>query len=388
MIKMNAKQRFLNVLAGKKTDRLPVTTHHLMPSFLANYMGGISDQDFFDYFGLDPIKWVITHTYEASKGEFFDPMQDEIGFLEARRICTDNWRFSSEDIPGQAYPTKRLNIITPVKTLSMVLQSDVHTTWLHEHIIKEKSDIDIIARYMPAPKCDVDAINKVADDFGKRGLVRGHIPCFDGFGQPGCWQDASCMFGIENLIVSTFMDPEWVHTFLKVLQERKRIFIESLKGAKYDILELGGGDASTTVISPDIFNEFVAPYDAPLISAAHKAGQRIVYHTCGGMMPILEDIAAMKPDAMETFSPPAMGGDTRLEEAKQRIGEKVCMIGGFDQFHFFTGCTEAETRKEVRRCFEVAGKNGGFILSPSDHFFEADLNLIKAFADEARQCTY
>ena len=63
------------------------------------------------------------------------------------------------------------------------------------------------------------------------------------------------------------------------------------------------------------------------------------------MMPILEDIAAMKPDAMETFSPPAMGGDTRLAEAKKRIGDKVCMIGGFDQFHFFTGCTEAETRQ-------------------------------------------
>ena len=72
-------------------------------------------------------------------------------------------------------------------------------------------------------------------------------------------------------------------------------------------------------------------------------------------MPILEDIAAMKPDAMETFSPEAMGGDTILSEAKKRIGEKVCMIGGFDQFHFFTGCTEEETRKEVRRCFEAAG---------------------------------
>jgi len=385
---MNAKQRFLNVLAGKKTDRLPVTTHHLMPSFLEKYMGGISDQNFFDHFGLDPIRWIIAHTYDASKGEFFDPSQGEIGFLEARRICTDDWRFSSEDITDQAYPTKRLNIITPVKILSMVLQSDTHTTWLREHIIKEKSDIDIIARYMPAPKCDVDAINNAADDFGERGLVRGHIPCFEGFGQPGCWQDASCMFGIENLIVSTFMDPKWVHTFLKILQERKKIFIESLKGAKYDILELGGGDASTTVISPDIFNNFVAPYDAPLIAAAHEVGQKIVYHTCGGMMPILEDIAAMKPDAMETFTPIGMGGDMVLEEAKRRIGEKVCMIGGFDQFHFFTGCTEVETRREVRRCFEAAGTNGGFILCPSDHFFEADLKLIKAFAEEAKQCIY
>lgn len=385
---MNSKQRLQNALERKKTDRLPVTTHHLMPSFLKNYMNGISDQDFFEYFGLDPIRWSIAHTCDTNKGEYFDPTHTEIGFLEARRICTDSWRFSSEDISGKAYPTKRLNIITPVKTLSMVLQSDEHTTWLTEHVIKEKSDIDILAKYMPAPKCDVNAINESADEFGDRGILRGHIPCFDGFGQPGCWQDASCMFGIENLIMETFMDPQWVHSFLSLLQERKMIFIESLKGAKYDILELGGGDASTTVISPDIFSTFVAPYDAPLISSAHKAGQKISYHTCGGMMPILEDIASMKPDAMETFSPPAMGGDTILEEAKRRIGDKVCMIGGFDQFHFFTGCSEADTRREVRRCFEAAGNNGGFILSPSDHFFEADLKLIKAFAEEARECNY
>jgi uroporphyrinogen-III decarboxylase len=385
---MNSKQRFLNVLSRKKTDRLPVTTHHLMPSFLKSHMNGISDQEFFDYFGLDPVKWMIAHTFDASKGEYFDPDQGEIGFLEARRICTDNWRFSSEDILGLAHATRRLKIVTPEKTLSMVLQSDEHTTWLNEHVIKEKSDIDILAKYMPAPKCDVDAINKVSDEFGDRGLMRGHIPCFDGFGQPGCWQDAACMYGIENLIMATFMDPQWVHAFLKLLQARKMIFIESLKGARYDILELGGGDASTTVISPDIFNEFVAPYDAPLIEAAHKARQKISYHTCGGMMPILEDIASMKPDAMETFSPPAMGGDTILDEAKKRIGDRVCMIGGFDQFHFFTGCSEQVTKNEVRRCFEAAGTDGGFILSPSDHFFEADLKLIKAFADEAKQCIY
>jgi uroporphyrinogen-III decarboxylase len=83
-----------------------------------------------------------------------------------------------------------------------------------------------------------------------------------------------------------------------------------------------------------------------------------------------------------------MGGDADLAEAKRRIGDRVCLIGGFDQFHFFTGCTASETRAEVRRCFEAAGDGGGFILSPSDHFFEADLTLLEAFADEARRCVY
>jgi len=137
-----------------------------------------------------------------------------------------------------------------------------------------------------------------------------------------------------------------------------------------------------------MFDEFVAPYDAPLIEEAHRAGQRIVYHTCGGMMPILEQIAAMQPDAMETFTPRDMGADVDLAEAKRRIGDRVCMIGGFDQFHFFIGCTPEETRAEVRRCFEAAGGGGGYILSPSDHFFDADPALLHAFVDEARRCVY
>ena len=80
--------------------------------------------------------------------------------------------------------------------------------------------------------------------------------------------------------------------------------------------------------------------------------------------------------------------DVDLAAAKQRIGHRVCMIGGFDQFHFFIGCSADDTRREVRRCFEAAGDGGGFILAPSDHFFDADPMLIQAFADEARRCVY
>jgi len=385
---MNSKERLLKALNREVPDRLPVTTHHVMPSFLDNYMEGTDTPGFFEHFGLDPIHWAIAYAPDTDLGEYHDPDHQEPGFLEARRICSDQWQFKVETLKNTDYFTQRFNIITPGKTLSMVLQSDAHTTWVAEHLIKEKSDIDLIARHMTRPKCDVAAINEAADQFGSRALIRGHIACFDGFGQPGCWQDFSCLYGSTNLIMASMEDPAWVHAFLEVLRERKNTYIHSLKGARYDLLELGGGDASTTVISPDLFNEFVAPYDAELIASAHEAGQKIVYHTCGGMMPILEDIAAMKPDAMETFTPEGMGGDARLAEAKSRIGDKVCMIGGFDQFHFFTGCSEEETRREVRRCFGEAGGDGGYILSPSDHFFEADLTLLEAFADEARKCIY
>ena len=106
------------------------------------------------------------------------------------------------------------------------------------------------------------------------------------------------------------------------------------------------------------------------------------------MTPILENIADMNPDAMETFTPASMGGDVILKEAKKRTGDRICMIGGFDQFHYFTGSTQEETRKVVRKCFRYTGQDGGYILCPSDHFFDADGELIHAYTDEARKCTY
>jgi uroporphyrinogen-III decarboxylase len=106
------------------------------------------------------------------------------------------------------------------------------------------------------------------------------------------------------------------------------------------------------------------------------------------MMPILEQIADTGTDAMETFTPPAMGADVNLAEAKRRIGDRVCMIGGFNQAHYLIDCPPEATRAEVRRCYEEAGPGGGYILAPSDHFFDADPALIQALVDEAYQCTY
>ena len=368
----------LKALNRDVPDRLPVTSHHIMRYFLDRYLGGVNDLDFFDYFGMDAYTWLV-------------PICGTPGVSwvdESGRMQSEKWRIECQEVATGTFPGKRFTVSTPKGQLTAEIQKNEYTEWMTERPIKRKSDIDLLAEYLPTPSCDRDAVNARAAEFGERGLVRGHIPCFDLYGQPGCWQDAACLVGIERLILESYDDPAWVHELLGILQRRKLDYIRTLQSADYDLLELGGGDASSTVISPRIFDEFVAPYDSTLIQAAHEAGQRIVYHTCGGMMPLLERIAGMGPDAMETFTPVGMGGDVDLRQAKRRIGDKVCMIGGFDQFHFFINNTVENTRAEVRRCFKEAGGGGGFILSPSDHFFDANPVLIAAYADEARHCLY
>lgn len=358
-----------------------------MRSYMDKYFPGKADADFFATFGLDPICWIQAHRPDLPAGAAYEAGQVP-GFLEAQRIVSPTWRFEHAGVPGREYATTRHAIITPRKTLTLELQSNEFTAWVSERLIKDKSDIDLIAEFAPQPLCDVAAINRCSDAHGSTALIRGNINCFDLYGQPGCWQDACVLYGVEEMILATYDDPEWVHTFLGILRDRKVRFADSMKGARYDLIEHGGGDASSTVISPKVFDEFVAPYDRDVIAHARAAGQRVVYHTCGGMMPLLERLVGLGANALETFTPPAMGGDMDLAAAKRRIGDKVCFIGGFDQNRFFTTATPEETRAEVRRCFQEAGGGGGFILSPSDHFFEARPELLHAFADEARKCTY
>lgn len=385
---MKAKERFLKALERKIPDKLPVTTHHVMPYFLDKYMGGISDQEFFDYFRLDPVLWIAAHKPLKDEDFICDSGKEYTDCPAPALIGSDNWKYTITKLSDPRYHTLRYEIKTPRKTLSMTLQNAPHTSWVSERLIKDKKDIEVFEEFAPFSICDVKIVNKKAREFGERGLVRGTIPGFDVYGQPGCWQDAAVLFGIEELIMETFTDPDWVHTFLNILKQRKKTYIQSMKEAEFDLIEHGGGDASSTVISPKIFDKFIAPYDSELIEEAHEAGQRIVYHTCGGMMPLLERIADMEPEAAETFTPEALGGDADLKEAKKRIGKRLCMIGGFDQFHYFKNCSPQATRKEVRRCFEEAGQEGGYIIAPSDHFFDADIENIKAYAEEAGKCVY
>lgn len=183
---MTSRQRMLAALSGQKPDCLPVTTHHIMPSYLARYEGGITAEQFFGKYGFDAIDWALPHACGAAPGDRFDPTQGEPGFLQSRRIISDQWRITEEALPQGAYQAIRYTVHTPGGQLTCTLESNEHTSWVTEHLIKEKRDIELLARYQTAPLCDREAIEREARRFGDRGIIRGHIPSSDIFGQPGC----------------------------------------------------------------------------------------------------------------------------------------------------------------------------------------------------------
>jgi uroporphyrinogen-III decarboxylase len=371
---MNSKERLMLAIRGEKPDRLPATVHQWQGYHLETAMGGISDLEAFRVTGLD-----AQIQYFQDMGQFW------LVDADMSKLNTLMWRDEVESVSRD--PDNRIahhTISTPNGTLTYKTAGDRKTTWITEYLIKHEEDVELIRRYMPVPRLDLAPIAARHDAIGDAGILRGFV-----WGdQAGCWQHAACLMDITELIYAAMDRPAWVHELLGILLEKKLQFIETMKGARFDLIETGGGSASSTLISPALHRDFCLPYDRKMHDALHALDFPVTYHTCGGNRGIEELVIANGADAWETVAPPSVGGNQEPWELKEKVGSRIALIGGVDQFNTLTTGGKEEIRSTVHRLFETVGHDGGYICSCSDHFFETPVENLIAFADAAKECIY
>ncbi|MCI0512216.1 hypothetical protein L0128_03290 [candidate division KSB1 bacterium] len=366
---LTSRERLLTAIHNEKPDHLPCQVHSWMDYYLKTYLGGRDQFEAYAYFpGMD---WVIyagpEFIYDAA-----DQARWQIKTIELGTDADGNHHWREE-------------IQTPGGVLTQSHSSNAITGWTTEYLIKSEADFELFHKYIPLPvKIDWTPILEIKERIGMRGIVRGG---FFGFGQGSPWQDFCINFGTEEAIMAALDCPDWVHHVLNSMLEKKLMVIERTPKIELDLVETGGGAGSSTVISPKLHREFCLPYDQKQHAALHTRGTKIVYHLCGGLMPLLETVAENGADGLETMTPPSLGADCNLAEAKRRVGHKLFFIGGFDQNAGFEHGNVEIAAQLVREC-HVACPNGGYICSPSDHFFHGDPRNIQAFVDAANACVY
>ncbi len=371
---MTSKERMMCALHGEKPDRLPVTVHQWQGYHLDKYLGGATPLEAFRRFGMD-----AAVQYFEDMGQFW------LVDADYSRFSTPEWRDVVTVISSD--PDSRINhhvVLTPGGTLTYKTAGDRKTTWITEYLIKHDEDIDLIRKYMPVPSLDPSPLARLYDQVGDAGIVRGFV-----WGdQAGCWQHAACLMDITELIYRAVDRPEWVHELLRILLDKKLQFVESMRGAAFDVVETGGGAASSTVISPELHREFCLPYDRQLHDALHALRFTVTYHTCGGTRGIEELIIQNGADASETLAPPSIGGNQEPWEVKEKVGGRIALIGGLDQHSVLTEGSDAEITAQVETLFRRVGQGGGYILSCADHFFETPLSNLAVYARAAAACRY
>jgi uroporphyrinogen-III decarboxylase len=366
---MTGRERMLTALANGRPDRLPCQVHGWMGYYLEHYLGGCDSWEAYERFGLDYAIYV-SPTYE------FDDAQLAEWRVERRDAGTD--------ADGNRLWEER--VTTPGGVLhSAGAVSDI-TGWTTEHPLKSREDIELWLTHRPRPvRADLAPVREAAERLGERGILRSH-PFSPGQGSP--WQSFCTQYGTEEAIYLAMDEPAYLHSVLdRICAETVRV-TGLWEGTPADLVEVGGGAGSSTVISPDLYREFGLPYDQRQNRAFHDLGLKVVNHFCGGLMPMLELVVASGADGLETMTPPAMGGDCDLAEASRRVGADLFFIGGFDQNAGFEHGTPETVRRLVRECFAATRDHAGYICCPSDHFFHGDPANLQAFAEACRNCTY
>ena len=130
-----------------------------------------------------------------------------------------------------------------------------------------------------------------------------------------------------------------------------------------DVVRVGA--ASTAVLGPRLFEAFVLPWHRRMSTAIRESRGLSILHCCGHVSAMLESFATAGWDGLEPLTPPPLG-DTTLRDAWRRIGGRICLKGNLDPVHLMRFGTPEMVAREARRCREIGGRKGGFILSVAD----------------------
>lgn len=366
---MTSRERMLTALNNGRPDRLPCQVHGWMNYYLQHYLGGMDWWQAYARFGLDYALYVSPRNIYAD------------GDLA-------NWRRERRDLGTDADGTHAWSetIHTPKGDLHSAGAWNAITGWETEHVIKSVRDFELWNAFYPVPVAvDFTALRETKERLGDMGIIRSH-PFSPGQGSP--WQSFCTMMGTEQAIMLGMDEPATLHQMLDAILQKTLKATALWAGTPADMVEVGGGAGSSTVISPSFYREFGLPYDQRQNQLFHEIGLKVVNHFCGGVMPMLELVVESGADGLETMTPRAMGGDCDLAEASRRVGDRLFFIGGFDQNAGFESGTPERARALVHACFEATKDHAGYILCPSDHFFHGDPACVQAFADAARECVY
>lgn len=128
-----------------------------------------------------------------------------------------------------------------------------------------------------------------------------------------------------------------------------------------------GDDLGTQIgplISPELYRRLIKPRHRELFAFIHSRTQaRIMYHTCGGVFPLVQDLLDVGIDILNPIQTSAKGMDPA--ELKRRFGHRLVFHGGIDVQQLLPFATPQAVKEEVKRIVGILGQGGGYILAPS-----------------------
>lgn len=213
----------------------------------------------------------------------------------------------------------------------------------------------------------IRAVSLLRDRTAGEKLVEGWIegPC----------AEAADLRGINTLMLDFFDDPPFVRDLFEFCVEMALRFAREQVAAGADLI--GVGDAAVSLVGPDIYEEFIWPYEKKLIDGLHAMGARARLHICGNTRFALGNMGRLGCDVVDLdFLSP-------LAEARSQMGPQQVLLGNVNPVAVVRNGSAEDVQAALAECHRAAGARyivGAGCEIPRDTAHEN----VRAFAAYAR----
>lgn len=308
---MNSRERVLNMLAGKPVDRLPlmpITMQFACRMIGRKYRDYITDHKVLveaqmrvvEEFGFDHVSCISDPTREAS---------DLGGAVVMEEDSAPGMDYSNALLADKA-ALLNLQIPDPFKAGSRMYDR-------------------------------IQAVELFKKEIGSEKIIEGWVegPC----------AEAADLRGMNALMMDFYEDPQFMHDLFAFTTELGCQFAKAQIDAGADII--GVGDAMCSLIGPELYREFVWPYEKQLIDRIHQQGGAVRLHICGNITDLLEDIAKLNCEYVDIDYLVSMA------DARQKLGAEQVIAGNLNPVAVLRDAAPEVVCREVVMCHQQAGNN-------------------------------
>ncbi len=208
---------------------------------------------------------------------------------------------------------------------------------------------------------------KVPDCREARRLWPDHALVFTTGWMPLFWSACEA-FGFEKALMNLKLQPSVFEAFIRRQHEYYMdILGRGLAASKgyCDICWLGDDFATqqSMMISPELWRRFIRPYLAEQVRLAREHDMYVLFHSCGAVRPVLDDLAEIGVNGLLVFQTTAT--DMDAESIAREFGGRLVFYGGIDVQQVLSFGTVDEVKKTVRANARAFADCGGYVAANS-----------------------
>jgi uroporphyrinogen decarboxylase len=180
-------------------------------------------------------------------------------------------------------------------------------------------------------------------------------------GPGGVLENAIGITGYETLCLIVADDPALAQAIFDGVGSRLLRLYERLlpyRSVGAIVANDDWGFKTQPMLSPAQLRTYVFPWHKRIAATAHAAGKPVILHSCGNPCEIMDDIVdGIGCDGRHSYE----DGIVPVEEAYDRWGERIAILGGLD-VDFLTRASPEAVKQRARAMLDRSAARGGYAL--------------------------